>query len=93
MLISQRKEGEAVNIGDDIEIRIISVGGEVLISIIAPRDVKVTTRKLSDFALENTMAAAHGLNREKPFAAPPEGEQCIVLSFPAKPRKIAKTDR
>lgn len=66
MLISRRKEGEALFIGDDIEIRIIDVRKKkVILGIIAPRDVKITAEKLTDAAMANTMAAVHSASVDK----------------------------
>ena len=65
MLISRRKEGEAIHIGEDIEIRIVSVrGNKVTLGIVAPRNVKISNRKMSEIEMANTMsshttAAAH----------------------------------
>lgn len=60
MLISRRKEGETLLIGDDVEIRIISIRKKkVVLGIIAPREVRICTAKLTETELENTMAAAH----------------------------------
>ena len=42
MLVLTRKEGEAIAIGDDITITVVSVkGGQVKLGINAPRDVAV----------------------------------------------------
>jgi carbon storage regulator len=60
VLISRRKEGEAIQIGDDVEVRIVSVRKrKVILGIIAPKNVKITANKLSDAELENTAAAAN----------------------------------
>ena len=63
MLLSKRKVGEMLLIGENIELRIISVHKKnVILGIIAPRDVKITATKLSDAAMANTMAAANSSN-------------------------------
>jgi carbon storage regulator len=63
MLLSKRKEGETLLIGENIELRIVSVHKKkVILGIIAPRDVKITATKLSDAAMANTMAAANSIN-------------------------------
>lgn len=81
MLISQRKEGDVLIIGDGVEIRIISVRKKVVLGIIAPKDVKVTALKLSDVALENTLAAAHTLDFGRTFAGAVSADaSCLVLS-------------
>lgn len=42
MLILTRKKGEAIAIGDNIQIQVLNVkGGQVRIGIEAPRDVQV----------------------------------------------------
>jgi len=42
MLILTRKKGEAIAIGDDIQIQVLNVkGGQVRIGIEAPREVQV----------------------------------------------------
>jgi carbon storage regulator len=62
MLISRRKEGETVLIGDDIEIRVVSVRKKkVILGIIAPRDVRIVATRMNEAELENTLAAAHSL--------------------------------
>ena len=58
MLISRRKEGETLLLGDDIEIRIVSVRGKkVILGVVAPRHIKVAAEKLSTEALANTLSA------------------------------------
>jgi carbon storage regulator len=62
MLISRRKEGETVLIGDDIEIRIISLRKKkVILGIIAPRDVRIAATRLNEAEMANTMAAANSI--------------------------------
>jgi carbon storage regulator len=63
MLISRRREGETIHIGEGIEIRIVTIRkNKVVIGIIAPREVKIATGKLTDEALANTMAAINSSN-------------------------------
>jgi carbon storage regulator len=63
VLISRRKEGETLRIGDEIEIRIIDVRKKkVILGVLAPREVKITSTKLSDAELANTMAAANSVD-------------------------------
>jgi carbon storage regulator len=63
MLISRRKEGEAVLIGEDVEIRLIGVRKKkVILGIIAPRDMRISATKLSAAELENTLAAANSID-------------------------------
>lgn len=62
MLISRRKEGETILIGDDIEIRVVSVRKKkVILGIIAPRDVRITATRMNEVELANTLAAANSL--------------------------------
>lgn len=48
MLVLTRKAGEAICIGDDIEVRIVAVRGQkVRLAIEAPRDVSVRRSELT----------------------------------------------
>ena len=79
MLISKRKEGETLLIGDDVELRIVSVRKrKVILGIIAPREVKITATKLSDAEMANTMAAANLVDIDQ-FLHAPSGEAEHVL--------------
>ena len=81
MLISRRKEGEALAIGNDVEIRIISVRKKkVILGIIAPRDVRITATKLSEAEMANTIAAANPIGLDDLLHAPRQkGEQVVFL--------------
>lgn len=58
MLILQRKEGETLLIGDDIEITVISVdGGKVRMAIQAPKSVPILRGELKSAAATNREAA------------------------------------
>lgn len=60
MLISRRKEGESLLIGDSIEVRIISVRGKkVVLGIVAPREIKIAAARLTEVELANTAAAVY----------------------------------
>lgn len=49
MLILSRKTGEAIQIGDDIEIRIVSVkGDQVKLGIDAPKHVDIYRKEIVD---------------------------------------------
>ncbi|WAA09790.1 carbon storage regulator CsrA [Fervidibacillus albus] len=49
MLILSRKTGEAIQIGDDIEIRIVSVkGDQVKLGIDAPKHVEIYRKEIVD---------------------------------------------
>lgn len=58
MLILQRKEGESLLLGEDIEITVLSVeAGRVRLAIQAPRDVTILRRELRVAAEVNREAA------------------------------------
>ncbi len=59
MLILNRKAGESIRIGDDIEIKIVSVeGGQVKVGIDAPRNVSIHRQEIyASIQDENTEAA------------------------------------
>jgi carbon storage regulator len=46
MLVLSRKQGESIQIGDDITIHIVKTGDKVRIGIIAPRTVNVVRTEL-----------------------------------------------
>jgi carbon storage regulator len=46
MLVLSRKQGESIQIGDDITIHIVKTGDKVRIGIIAPRTVNVVRAEL-----------------------------------------------
>ena len=49
MLILTRKIGEAIYIGDDVEVRVLSVSGEqVRIGISAPKDIPVHRQEVRE---------------------------------------------
>ncbi len=60
MLILSRKNGEAIQIGDDIEIVVKSISGDqVKIGINAPRNVEIHRKEIYlDIQAENTAATA-----------------------------------
>ncbi|MFZ0474233.1 MAG: carbon storage regulator CsrA [Halobacillus sp.] len=59
MLILNRKAGESIRIGDDIEIKIVSVeGGQVKVGMDAPRNVSIHRQEIyASIQDENTEAA------------------------------------
>lgn len=58
MLVLTRKTGESIMIGDDIELKIISVeGDQVKIGIDAPRSVKVYRSEIYKAIQEENKAA------------------------------------
>jgi carbon storage regulator len=79
VLISRRKEGETLLIGDEIELRIVSVRKKkVIFGIIAPREVRITATKLNDAEMANTMAAANSVDIDQ-FLHSSSGEAERVL--------------
>jgi len=55
MLILTRKKGEAITIGDHIQIQVLNVkGGQVRIGIDAPRDVSVNREERIEQRDHNT---------------------------------------
>jgi carbon storage regulator len=58
MLVMRRREGEAILIGDEVEVRILSVEGtRVKIGINAPRSIRVRTLE-ADLVRDQNLAAA-----------------------------------
>lgn len=61
MLILQRKAGESLLIGDDIEITVVSTeGGRVRLAIEAPKSLCILRTELSRAASTNREAAEEG---------------------------------
>lgn len=49
MLVLSRKVNETIHIGNDIEVRVVKIRGNVVgLGIVAPRDVKVMRNELLD---------------------------------------------
>jgi carbon storage regulator len=58
MLVMQRRQGESILIGDDVEIRILAINGSrVKVGIEAPRCVPVLAREVHLVRAENLAAA------------------------------------
>lgn len=71
MLILQRKEGESIKIGDDIEVRIAEIGsGIVKIAIDAPKSINIFRTELLTAANINKEAVVKSsdFNLLKKFA-------------------------
>jgi carbon storage regulator len=66
MLVLSRKQGESIQIGDDITIHIVKTGDKVRIGIIAPRTVNVVRTELinvqSDSVLSDLSSALVAAN-------------------------------
>ena len=59
MLVMQRREGESILIGDNVEIRILAINGaRVKVGIEAARSIPVVAREVQLVRAEN-LAAAH----------------------------------
>lgn len=60
MLVLQRKKGESLLIGEDIQISIVDIGADsVRLAIEAPRDVKILRKELAEATKVNQEAVAH----------------------------------
>lgn len=58
MLVMRRRQGDAILIGDDVEIRILSIDrNRVKVGITAPRTVRVSAREIELVRTENRAAA------------------------------------
>ena len=58
MLILQRRSGESLRIGDDIEITVVAIeGGKVRLAISAPKDVTILRSELLNARQTNLDAA------------------------------------
>ncbi|RNB92644.1 carbon storage regulator [Brevibacillus fluminis] len=59
MLVLSRKKNESIMIGDNIEIKVISVDGDtVRIGIVAPRDIQVHRKEIFIEILEENRLAS-----------------------------------
>lgn len=60
MLVLQRKTGQSIRIGEDIEVVVLEVSGDhVRLGIAAPRDIRVLRQELlTEIREENRRAAA-----------------------------------
>jgi carbon storage regulator len=58
MLVIRRREGEALFIGDDVEIEILECGGShVKLGIRAPKEITVLRKEIHITGQQNTAAA------------------------------------
>ncbi len=86
MLILQRKPGEAVAIGEDISVTVMSVeGGRVRLAISAPQDVPILRSELLAAATANKDSAAE--------ESGPRELLDLLAGPPAKPEKMDQEDR
>ena len=84
-MIHRRKAGEALLIGDSVEIRVISVGKKVVLGIIAPRDVSVKACKISEAAMDNTIAASYAAGIDRLISGASRKSAPVLLSFEQGP--------
>ena len=76
MLVLTRKQGETIQIGNGIEIKVIRTGkGTVKIGIEAPADVKVLRGEL---AARDQAAVAHS---SEPVQFVKKGERSVAVDF------------
>jgi carbon storage regulator len=81
----RRRQGEAILIGDGVEIRILSIDGtRVKMGILAPRSVLVTAREIELVRKENRQAA------ETPHDAS-ETVARLLKALPQEPQKSDET--
>jgi carbon storage regulator len=87
MLVMRRRQGEAILIGDGVEIRILSIDGtRVKMGILAPRSVPVTAREIELVRKENLQAA------ETPYDAS-EVMARLVKALPIEPTTAAAPEK
>jgi carbon storage regulator len=85
MLVLSRKPGEALRIGDEVEITVVEVKGDMVrLGIQAPRSVQVWRKELWEaIVAENIAAAVEAAAPEIPVIKPKTG----VLDLMAKKKK------
>lgn len=82
MLVLSRKPGEALRVGDEVEITIVEVKGDMVrIGIEAPRDVQVWRKELWEAIVAENKRAAEEAAAAAAAAATPKVEP---LKTPAK---------
>ncbi len=70
MLILTRRAGEALRIGDEIEVTVMAVNGsQVRIGINAPRDIAVDREEIAERKRRDREALAAGAKSAKPTVA------------------------
>lgn len=83
MLVMRRRQGEAILIGDGVEIRILSIDGtRVKMGILAPRSVLVTAREIELVRKENLQAAE----------TPQDASEAVARLLKALPQPPPKSD-
>jgi carbon storage regulator len=81
MLVLSRKPGEALRIGDEVEITVVEVKGDMVrIGIQAPRDVQVWRKELWEaIVAENIAAAGEATVPEIPIIKPKAGVSDLLM--------------
>ena len=91
MLILQRRAGESIQIGDDIEISVLTVeGGRVRLAITAPTEVTILRRELIEAQAANQDSAMEQTTPSELFAIleevlPDQGAHPAVQPKPVVP--------
>lgn len=63
MLVLSRKKGETIIIGDQIEVKVLSIEGEqVKLGIVAPKTVKVNRSEVFEAIQQQNKEALHSEN-------------------------------
>ena len=71
MLVLSRKSGECINIGGDIEVRVLDIcGGRVRLGFSAPHDVNIRRQEISHACAERFEAV--GIVRRRRCALQPQ---------------------
>ena len=87
MLILQRRPGESLRIGEDIEVTVVAIeGGKVRLAISAPKDVTI---------LRSELIGAQNANRDAATEQTSPAEllsmlDAILPTAPAQPIKVLK---
>jgi carbon storage regulator len=59
MLILKRKQGQAIDVGDDVRIILQDIrGGQVKIGILAPKDIRIKRSEISEGIEQENIRAA-----------------------------------
>lgn len=66
MLVLQRKKGETLILGENIQISVVEIGPDsVKLAIDAPRDIKILRQELLEAAMVNQEAVADEMQIQK----------------------------
>jgi carbon storage regulator len=68
MLVLTRKKGESIRIGDEIEVKVLSVDGEVVkLGIVAPRSLSVHRLEIYEAIQQTNREAVMQLQEDVPI--------------------------